>query len=242
MAYKRRYRKYKRRYRRTQKRSRSSPLHAVELKTVDYPADTSQGLQFTSSGNVILLNGVAEGPASYERIGRKVSMKSIDLHFTVRTLTQALAAGISCTRARILIVYDRSTQGAAPSASDILTTVDSAGTQTTTPYSGLNPYNMSRFRVVYDNELTLPACDSDGDIFNNVFSYTTGVMDMNKSGTLSGRAYIKLKGRETCYNGSTAGVGDIISGGLFLLVIGEVAGAVSVPYSVRFSSRLRYYD
>lgn len=240
MAYKRRYRKYKRRYRRYRKRYRASmPMHVAELKTVDVPAPATAS-QFlpTATGTLVLLNGTSEGPSSYQRIGRQIRMKSLDFRFNCRSIVGASGPTAS-TVGRIMIVYDRNTKGVAPTVPDIISSVNSAGAVTQSTMSGTNPYNMARFRIIFDNEVVFPAVDTNGAAFSNVFGGSQSPLDVGKAGTYNDHVFFKLKNLPVQYNGATAAVGDIVSGSLYLVFFAEVA---NFPIGLYYSARLRFYD
>ena len=61
---------------------------------------------------ITVLNDVAQGTTAITRLGRKILMKSV---LVQGTLTNSSGQG------RILIVYDRQANGAAPAATDVLT-------------------------------------------------------------------------------------------------------------------------
>ena len=57
---------------------------------------------------------------------------------------------------RLLVVYDRQTNGALPAASDILKDYDQSGSSSTGVFSGINPDNRERFVILADYRLAMP--------------------------------------------------------------------------------------
>lgn len=87
---------------------------SLEKKNIDFGGTlTPTGINGWSA--VTMVNGLAQGPGSSNRIGRKVHLKSLYLRYMYLPTT---AAG---GQARILVVYDKQTNAALPSINDILT-------------------------------------------------------------------------------------------------------------------------
>ena len=57
---------------------------------------------------------------------------------------------------RLLVVYDRQTNGALPAASDILKDYDQSGSSSIGVFSGINPDNRERFVILADYRLAMP--------------------------------------------------------------------------------------
>lgn len=92
----------------------------------------------TSGAQVTLINGVAQGVASNERIGRKITMKSL----FVRGYAAMQGSTVGNSPVRVLIVYDKQTNASAPIVTDIVLQ--------DTIMSPMNLANAQRFQVLYD--------------------------------------------------------------------------------------------
>jgi len=132
---------------------RGMQLSAGEFKSVDV---TGTPATDTASG-VLLLNGMARGDEIFERNGREVTMKSIQLTCQNNVTT---GTGVDQTH-RVLLVYDRQANGAALTAAQVLTAVN--------VFSPRNLENRRRFKILMDKKLTLNASGEPGS--NRVWTY-----------------------------------------------------------------------
>lgn len=202
-----------------------------EVKTLDLPAQT---VTINSTATVTPLNLIRAGSSFFNRIGRKICIKSVRINGQIKTTGTAV---VTNEYDRILLVYDRQTNGALPSINDILQTTDQAGTNTTGAFSGFNMNNTDRFVILRDIRFAVPL-GTTGALTNNVagaLDYTTNKSNIDM--------YVKTGNLETHYkaDSSPAVVGDISTGGLFLVTLGSNAAGAEA-YSLIFESRIRYKD
>lgn len=115
-----------------------------ELKSVDTTLSTASTRPDTT-GDVILLNGIARGDDINERVGRRVTIRSLEAHL-YDTVTKD--TGVDQVH-RVLIVYDMQSNGTAPVVTDVLVSAS------TTSLKNLD--NRNRFRILYDQAWTLNA-------------------------------------------------------------------------------------
>lgn len=108
-----------------------------ELKNID-TTDLNFPAFGATTGQLTLLNGCIQGSAATNRIGRRIRMVSVYLRG--RILMAGTSTGSSPIR--IIIFYDRQTNGAAPTATDLLTS------DAISSFNNLN--NNRRFQVVAD--------------------------------------------------------------------------------------------
>jgi len=207
------------------------------MKTVDYPPSAEPNEDVISTTATFdLLNGVQEGSSFYNRIGRKIMLKSI--HVTGAIVPQSTGGGVP-EYDRIMLIYDRQPNGAFPTASDVLTDYDNTGTNRSTSFSGMNMNNSERFLILRDHRFQVPDNNSGAAVVNNPGSDAivdnTGIANINW--------FVKLKNLETHYKASSnpAVIGDIATGSLFLFTFGSVPVATA-GYQLQFKSRLRYHD
>lgn len=133
-------------------------------------AASSSNSQSDGSGPV-LLNGCPAGYAVNNRIGRKIRMRSIQGEMTVflpATIVPNAGAAITFSanattgpRARLLVVYDRQSNGVVPYKGDVLAALADSGmgggaganTQVPSISSFMNLNNRERFLVVVDKQV-----------------------------------------------------------------------------------------
>lgn len=205
-----------------------------ELKAVDV---FRASMAFNTTGTVTLLNGLIPGTNQWNRIGRRVNLKSVliigDVNETQTPTTPALFDHM-----RLILVYDKQSNGVAPTFANVIALNDNAGNSETSAQGMLNLSNSDRFRILRDWHWKLGADSTTG-------STTTTLPDKEISIQHSPhqfKAFVNLKGLDTHFNTGTAGtVADITTGGLFLLSFGLNAAADD-RCSVTFNSRLRFFD
>lgn len=201
-----------------------------EIKALDIP---STAYAITSTGVVTPLNLIQVGSSFFNRIGRRIEMKSIRVSGDVNLLRTVATEDY----ARIMIVYDRQTNGAVPTIQDILQTTTQAGANSTTSLSGVNLNNRDRFKIIRDKRLFLPAATDTAGVVTNAQPpdpvTNTYIIDM----------FAKLGGLVTQYkaDSSPAVIGDIATGGLFLVTFGLVATG-GEGYQAGLECRLRFND
>jgi len=123
-----------------------------EKKIVDIEFDQ---LPFSSALNLVYFNFIQEGSGFWNRIGRKICMKSLYLTgFIARNNTNG--AVLPEDYNRIIVFYDRQANGANVTLANLLLTTDQAGATTTTPFSGINMNNRERFLILMDRRIYTP--------------------------------------------------------------------------------------
>lgn len=186
-----------------------------EFKSID---KTVSSATLDTTGSVTLLNGCARGSDINEREGREITLRSLQLRLNVMVRSEAIVD----QTVRILIVYDRQTNGTAPSVTDVI----SGGTVT-----GMrNLENRKRFKIIMDHTTRLNA------------TYTGGASLHTASNNGYFHDFYKRFELPTTFNSGTAGtVADISTGSLYMVRIGEIAAGTAAA-EVDFCSRVRYQD
>jgi hypothetical protein len=183
---------------------------------------TNPLLTANSTGGMTVLNSVQQGTQIDQRVGNKIQVKSIRLKFN------ANLGGTSPTQIayRVVILYDKSTNGAYPTIASIFNDtglVDgSVATSSTLLNASINMNNKDRFLILRDEVFTL---DKDNNNIN--------IHDF----------YIKRK-LDTVYLSSSnpPTVGDISGGGIYLIMAANSYGAENKMIPTQLSARIRYYD
>lgn len=202
----------------------------TEVKTVD----TSGIDVITSTPNITLLNGVAEGTGFFNRVGRKFSMRS--MHFRGYFAYDGESSPSDDPDYwRVVVLYDRQINGAPPAIEDVFQEVPNTGTPATPDsMSSLNLNNSDRFKVLVDVRLGIASGTNT----------VTQVLD-GQSQEFTVNRYSKLGGLEVQCKGSTAAVSDISTGGLWLITWGQkaiVEMANPCGFNFIWRNRLRYTD
>ena len=190
-------------------------------------------MDFDSTGALTLLNGTVPGDGLQNRQGRTISMQNITLRFYISK--DKAGASPKPDFLRLVLVYDRQANNATPTLGTILSTVDNAGTGTTTALSSVNLSYQARFAIIRDWSWAI--CDQalfgTGD---------TGATTLAAAPVAGHKVFVNLKGLETQYNSGTTGtIADIASGALYLLALGLNAN-VDSQFAVNFQSRIRFTD
>lgn len=178
----------------------------VDLALASYAADTT--------GTITLVATIAQGASVNQRIGKKVTYKSVQIHGQVYAGT----AG-TVTQATCLLVYDKRPTGSLPNITDVL---NSAST-----FSFNNDTNSGRFRILrrWDFELlgniTTPATGLEGQPFHE---------------------FVNLKGYPVTYKAAgTGAIGDIEEGAVYFITVGVTAAGTGAA-SVSAGFRTRFLD
>jgi len=206
----------------------SSSAHP-EIKTLDQ-ASGAITLNLNSTLNIQALNLIQTGSSFFNRIGRKIEM--VSLYITGSIIGLRTAANSDYVR--ILVLYDRQTNGALPTATTVLSSYDQAGGTTTSNLVGMNPDERERFAVIMDERIFLP-------ITATAPPSATGVDGVNTSFNI--KRFFKLRNLLTHYKADSnpAVIGDIATGGLYICGIGAFAPG-SEGYQAQLACRLRYKD
>lgn len=186
-----------------------------ELKYTDVSAINQAMI---TAGSVQLLQNVPAGTDVNERVGRKITNKSI--LFRIQAYTEYTA--LSGAAVRVMLVYDSQTNSAGVNVTDIL--------QFAQPLSPMNLNNRDRFKVLKDWYFGTDAIVYSGG--PPATSITSGT-----GGTYTKKTYRRLN-HDTIFSATGNTIGSISTGAILLLLISDVAGAIGYSYY----SRIRYSD
>lgn len=181
----------------------------AERKFVDVSSLETPGTGATTFSTPVLLNGLAEGTSATTRIGRKIVMKSLLLRYTW-SLGATSTRGACC---RIIIVYDRQANTAAPAVTDILLT-----------NNVLSPNNLSnneRFVCLVD-EITQPV-----SVENNY--------------QVMGQVYRKINLMTRFDDGTGATIADVTTGSVYMMVA-QTGGVATESPVLTYRTRIRFLD
>jgi hypothetical protein len=211
-----------------------------EKKYIDCGIGATAGpglaLSLNTSGSIYLLNGIQTGAGVYNRLGRKISMISLNLRVYVNVINQTLTSQDSI--GRLMVLYDRQPNGGTPIFSDILQNTDQSDNTYSSSICGLNLNNRERFTVLMDQELYMPPMVVSG----GVPQANWAMWPTPNKGCLLSR-FIKLKGLVTQYKSDSVPslAADIATGAIWAFSMsGLTAGLETL--NLYWSSRLRYID
>lgn len=223
---------------------------ATETKSVDNLNGQPLVVGFNTAGIIVSPLGSAatptggyptEGAGFYNRIGRRIRMKSLQISGQI-AISGGNAAAIAAQFARVMVVYDRQPNGAFPSVSDVLQNYDQAGATSAnqTAFQHLNMNNRDRFQVLRDRKLILPPLG-----INGVTAFSDQLVvdpNLGDNTTFLFKEFIKLNGAEFHAKASTGLIGDIATGSIFLLVISSADANATAGWQVQLTSRLKFLD
>lgn len=193
-------------------------------------------LALNTTGTIQAINLIQVGSSMFNRIGRKIEMRSVRLVLNLNTLNVTRAT-IDCDIGRVMIIYDRQTNGANPAMADILQYTDQTGTNVTWAMAGLNMNNRERFVTILDQKIMIPQATATAGVLTNVFPQGE-VIPVNLD------EFRKLKGLTTHFKADSnpAVIGDIATGGLFLISLSNTQVAGTELFNYNFDVRLKYVD
>jgi len=181
----------------------------IELKYADAGASVGN----TSSGHITNLFAIQNGTGPDERIGRSVSLHDMNVNYRIATNGNALYSLV-----RVMIIYDKQTNGALPAITDIV-----ASTGTVTQF---NANNRSRFMILYDRSHTGAA---SSETTASLAAFADNPTVVNKK--------ISLKGKKTEFDGTTTNISDIEKGAIYLLVLANNSSTL-----INYTTRIQYMD
>jgi len=185
---------------------------AAELKYKDDTLTTN----VPTTGTINLISGVAAGTDVQQRVGRKMTMKSILLRYFINPVSTATAP--SGDVVRVMLVYDTQTNGALPLVADIL--------QNVTVQSPMNLNNRDRFKVLYDHWVSM-----------NANLYTAGALTAGSPGTKFYKTF-KSFSLDTIFSGTAATIGSIATGAIYIVTVGAANNASNFAGE----TRIRFID
>lgn len=201
-----------------------------EIKYCDI-AEVQQTIRvFSTPPTAQCLNFPVQGSAPYNRVGSKLMNKSIRIRFQI----VPVATNASTDFLRVILFYDRQTNGSAPAWADLIKSTTSAAATASNCLDGINMDNRERFKVLRDQQIQWPTYTYTGGVIS-----APGVISDTPPNNQIQDWYVKLHGLETHYKATAGAVGDIATGGLFLIAtcLGNDATAAIV-----YSARLRFDD
>lgn len=207
-----------------------------ELKWVDVSKADSTAPQYVNNvGTFAILNATAIGPASFQRIGKTINMRSVMLRYFL-SVSDTGQSVENYWPTRVSLVWDNQVKGAPPATSDVFQSQPNAGAGSSAVFSDLNLNNKKRFVILRDSKFITPTAKLGPSTRYKIGDAPEG----GKSGYMICDWFVNLQGMETTYNNGTAvNATDIITGGLYLFYM-NVDGGGSPIWEIKYTSRVRY--
>jgi len=208
------------------KKSRSNILlvrpTGTELKFVDY---TLTSTLCSTTANIYTLNFLAQGSDVYNRIGRKINVKSVLIKGRFIPSGNAIINDL----VRLIVVYDRQgyDAGAGIAIADLIKNVDSAGLTSSTVYDMRNLDNDLRFKTLMDKSFSFP---------QTAATFNSGVHTDATQKTCV-HQYMKCNAEVSFKSGTN--IPD--TGAIYLMVLGQQVAALA-PSTFQWTSRVRFTD
>lgn len=208
--------------------SRGYRMNPHELKVADFAAVQGSVLTFSTAGTFQLLAAPIQGTGFDNRIGRKITNKSLYIKGYIQTEASQTndLIDVPAQHGRMIVFVDFQPNGAAPATTDLLKTADSV--------SQLNLNNRDRFKILVDKEFVF---DPYG------FNTATNVSYLSCVNQIRYFKKYKRLNIETIFNGTNGGtVADITTGAIYVFFISNTALSAGLNVFATFTSRIRYSD
>lgn len=212
-----------------------------ELKGVDTVlTDASIIATTNTNGDCYVLNLCQAGTGSWNRIGKKIRMKSLRLYGVAALdyVPNGTTGNLLSNMLRMVVVYDKQPSGAAiPTFDAVFGHTEQDGAEGSIFVDPVRYDNSDRFRVIKD--LRIPF---------NVPTHNAGASMTTTNSTriiVPFDEYVELRGLETIYSGQSTPmtITDVSTGGLYIYFRSLAASADSIVSVLPTSfARLRYSD
>lgn len=211
------------------------PYPVGELKGMDTVVSWANVADTTNTNaNTEVLNLIQTGTGSWNRIGRKVCLKSIRVmgYTECYIVTTGAGSDLYGNVLRLCLVWDKQPSGAAiPTFDDIFQYTTQAGTEATSFFSPPAFDTMDRFRVIKD--WSINCFPESTPSAGNVAIYRHHVDE-----------YVPLPNLDVNYSGQSTPmtIADINTGALYLIGRALTNDATSTNFAAYFNCRIRYVD
>lgn len=177
----------------------------VDLPLANYNADTT--------GQIALINTIAQGASVNQRVGKKVLLRSLQCRGSVEGNVLTNTA-----EAVMMIVHDKRPTGSLPAITDIL--------DASTSKAFANDNNTARFTILKRIKKYVIGHSTTGG-YTSASGFNTDF-------------YMGLGITQVFNAAGTGAIGDIDEGALYIVVVGDSATSAGPVFNVSF--RVRYTD
>nr|WAE42732.1 MAG: capsid protein [Cressdnaviricota sp.] len=202
-----------------------------------FPTTSYQMLPLNiGTATVQALNLCQQGTGISQRVGNKISMKSLKIRLQLQQT--ANTSPQTNNHNRFLIVYDRQPNTTYPASNTILSSIGGNNVLANGIYTdSLNPNLMDRYTILMDEMLVLPQWDT------GAITATSNTTSTEHREFCIDR-YINLKSLVTNYSGSASPMtlSLISTGALYVICYGSASINGTDSWQLYGSIRLRYHD
>lgn len=175
-------------------------------------------------------NSLREGPAEYERIGRRITLQRLRMQgflYVPSASPKPDAFGFI----RFVVVYDAQSNLTTPQWQDVIYGFDNVGAGGTDSTNFLNPANIDRFKLL-------------ADWIQPVHAYNGAVVaaGINPPSALCFRKDIKIDDLPATFASSAVGAGSIATGSLWCMAMCDPITNLTNPWAVHAIARLTFCD
>lgn len=217
---------------------RLMPASGTEKKVVFFGSADSVNTNgaLNATGTISGINLIQVGSSMFNRVGRKIQLRSVRLRCHVIPIQGATRTNSVPDLGRVCVVYDKQTNGAFPVLADVYQDTEQSGANTQTALTGLNMNNRDRFISIIDKMVMLPS----GTITNG---YLTEAYPDNGENNSTLDEYRKLN-LHTYYKADSnpAVIGDVATGGLYFICFALAYTAGTELYTLLWNCRIKYVD
>lgn len=174
----------------------------------------------------LLLNTYTAGTGATNSLGRRVLNKSLLLRMVIAQPLVNGVINVGPTGCRVIVVYDREANGAAPATADMFTDLTAGSC------AANNLDNSERFLTLVDEKFTLGQMCITAAPASAASAPTTYMVDR----------YVKIKLdsiAKSTFNGTVA---NISTGSIYLIAFSDVAAGSNPPQIVSGYARIRFED
>jgi len=158
----------------------------------------------SQDGNLILLNGCAQGTTAFTRIGNRINIKSILIRACIQVPDADVNVPSFSQCVRIMIVKDRQPNGQSFAVGDLLDTTPTAGNVTT---HAMNLTYRQRFKVLCDRHYVLSGASNAAEFFFEYYSKKNHSVEYNGTNAIPSVAEIRTNAIWLCLYGPYAAGG-----------------------------------
>lgn len=192
----------------------------------------------TTNGDIIPLNLIQQGTASWNRTGRRIQTLNIRCKGVLSSSHTVLANGnLQSNNVKLMIVYDKQPSGILPTFDTIFGTTNQNGSINTTYFSPVKYTQTNRFKVLKEAIFNFNPTNSAGATANDL-------VVMNQDFEIF--VPITEADQDTLYNGQSSPmtIADISSGGFYLIARSLISDPAISTVSITQASfgRVRYMD
>jgi len=200
-----------------------------ELKYVDTEATDTAVPAGTSSVDFVLLNSIAQGSDNTNRIGRKITVKSIDINAIFTGMIASGTTGTPSAMIRWWVLVDAQPDGATATPADVWKSTS------TFAVAHRNLDTSERFKILRTG--TFDLCNQSSAAGNSSGAPSAGFPD---------KAYLDIYiplNDAVKYSGTSTGISNIASGAYYFCYCADIATPLNTTgCTVVYDARVKFTD